>query len=129
MDNQEFTKDKSYITGRLKSIQFAVRGAMLLARNEHSVITQMGIGLLCAIAGFYFEITLHEWMLQVMAIGLVLAIEGLNTAVEKLCDFVHPGYHDKIGVIKDLAAGAVMFAAIAAITIGCLIYIPKILAL
>lgn len=129
MDNQEFSKDTSYLSGRLKSIRFAFRGALLLIKSEHSVITQLGIGLLCIVAGCYFKISTQEWMMQILAVGLVLAIEGINTAVEKLCDFVHPGYHKKIGIIKDLAAGAVMFAAVAAITVGCLIYIPKILAL
>jgi len=60
-----------------------------------------------------------------MAIGLVLSIEGLNTAVEKIADFIHPNFHDKIGFIKDVAAGAVFFAAVAAIAVGLIIYIPK----
>jgi diacylglycerol kinase (ATP) len=64
-------------------------------------------------------------MMQVLAFGLVLGIESLNTAVEKLADFVHPEFHNKIGFIKDIAAGAVLFAALAAIAIGLLIYVPK----
>jgi diacylglycerol kinase (ATP) len=78
-----------------------------------------------AFAGFYFEISAVEWMLQIFAIGLVMSIEGLNTAVEEIADFVHPDFHNKIGFIKDVAAGAVFFAAITAIIIGCIIYIPK----
>jgi diacylglycerol kinase (ATP) len=54
-----------------------------------------------------------------------MSIEGLNTAVEEIADFVHPDFHNKIGFIKDVAAGAVFFAAITAIIIGCIIYIPK----
>jgi diacylglycerol kinase (ATP) len=50
----------------------------------------------------------------------------LNTAAEKIADFIHPEYHAKIGFIKDIAAGAVFFAAATAITVGCLIYLPKI---
>ena len=66
-------------------------------------------------------------MFQILAIGLVLAVEGLNTAVEKIADFIHPEFHEKIGFIKDIAAGAVFFAAMTAIAIGSLIYIPKLL--
>jgi diacylglycerol kinase (ATP) len=66
-------------------------------------------------------------MIQTLAFGLVLGIESLNTAVEKMADFIHPEFHDRIGFIKDIAAGAVMFAAIAAIVIGSLIYVPKFL--
>ena len=68
-------------------------------------------------------------MLQILAIGLVLAIEGLNTAAEKISDFIHPEYHQKIGFIKDIASGAVFFAAMAAIAIGAIIYYPKIVML
>ena len=67
----------------------------------------------------------EEWLFQTLAIGLVLSIEGLNTAVEKVADFIHPEYHTKIGFIKDIAAGAVFFAAMTAIAIGLMIYLPK----
>ena len=54
-----------------------------------------------------------------------MAIEGINTAVEKLADFVHPKHNEKIGFIKDISAGAVFIAAISAVIVGLLIYIPK----
>jgi len=64
-----------------------------------------------------------------MAIGLVLVSESLNTAIEKMCDFVHPEFSDRIGRIKDIAAGGVTFAAITAVAIGLVIYLPKLLEL
>ena len=67
-----------------------------------------------------------EWMIQLTVIGLVLVAEALNTAIEKMADFIHPDFHDKIGTIKDIAAGSAGFAAIISIIIGCIIYIPKI---
>ena len=76
------------------------------------------------IAGIYFKISKEDWMFQTLAIGLVLAIEGLNTAVEKVADFIHPDYHERIGFIKDIAAGSVFFAAMTAIAIGLMIYLP-----
>ena len=121
----EFERDKSFFTGRLKSMGFALKGAIKLATTEHSVMVQSSIAVLLVIAGFYFEISREEWMFQTLAIGLVLSVEGLNTAVEKVADFIHPEFHEKIGFIKDIAAGAVFFAAITAIVIGCIIYIPK----
>jgi diacylglycerol kinase (ATP) len=78
-----------------------------------------------AIAGIYFNITTTEWMMQIFALGLVLSIEGLNTAVEKIADFIHPEYHEKIGFIKDIAAGSVFFAALTAMAVAGLIYVPK----
>ena len=121
----EFERDKTFLTGRFKSIGFAFKGAIKLITTEHSVMVQSCLAVVMIIAGFYFEISHEEWLIQILAIGLVLGIEGLNTAVEKVADFIHPEYHERIGFIKDIAAGAVFFAAMTAITIGCIIYIPK----
>jgi len=118
--------DHSFVTGRLKSFKYAVLGAYKLITTEHSIMVQFSLGILVTIAGFYFNISKTEWLFQTMAIGLVLSIEGLNTAVEKIADFIHPNFHDKIGFIKDIAAGAVFFAALVAIAVGLIIYIPII---
>ena len=122
----QFEKDNTFFTGRLKSIGFALKGAIKLITTEHSVMVQSSIAVLMIIAGFYFEISKTEWMFQILVFGLVLSIEGLNTAVEKVADFVHPDYHERIGFIKDIAAGAVFFAALTAIAIGLLIYVPRL---
>ena len=122
----EFERDKSFLAGRFKSMGFALKGAFKLITTEHSIMVQSSIGVLMIIAGFYFHISHEEWLIQTLAIGLVLGIEGLNTAVEKVADFIHPEYHERIGFIKDIAAGSVFFAAMTAIAIGCIIYIPKI---
>ena len=123
----EFQKDNSFFTGRLKSVGFAVKGAIKLITTEHSVMVQSSLAVIMIIAGFYFHISREEWMMQILAFGLVLSIESLNTAVEKIADFIHPEFHNRIGFIKDIAAGGVMFAALAAFAVGLLIYIPKFL--
>ena len=123
----EFQKDNTFLTGRLKSIGFALKGAIKLMGTEHSIMVQTSVGVLLFIAGFYFEISSTEWMFQILALGLVLSIEGLNTAIEKIADFIHPNYHEKIGFIKDIAAGSVFFAAMTAISLVLIIYIPKLL--
>lgn len=123
----EFQKDNSFFSGRLKSVGFAVKGAFKLITTEHSVMVQSSLAVVMIIAGFVFHISRVEWMMQILAFGLVLGIESLNTAVEKIADFIHPEFHDRIGFIKDIAAGAVMFAATAAIAVGLLIYVPKLL--
>jgi diacylglycerol kinase (ATP) len=121
----EFQKDNTFFTGRLKSLVFALKGAIKLITTEHSIMVQSTLAVLMIIAGFYFNISHEEWLFQTLAIGLVLSIEGLNTAVEKVADFIHPEFHTKIGFIKDIAAGAVFFAAMTAIAIGLMIYLPK----
>jgi diacylglycerol kinase (ATP) len=123
----EFQKDTTFFSGRFKSMGFALKGAYKLITTEHSVMVQFSISILMILAGFVFQISRLEWIMQILAFGLVLSIEGLNTAVEKIADFIHPEFHDRIGFIKDIAAGAVFFAAIAAIAVGMLIYVPKFL--
>lgn len=119
-----FQKDNTFVSGRLKSVGFAVRGALKLISTEHSVIVQTSLGVILTITGFVIGLNQTEWLFQTFAIGLVLSIEGLNTAVEKIADFIHPDYHEKIGFIKDIAAGSVFFAAMTAIIIGLIIYVP-----
>jgi diacylglycerol kinase (ATP) len=123
--NTNFEKDNTFFTGRFKSMGFALKGAIKLITTEHSVMVQSSLVIILTIVGFYFNISKTEWMFQIVAFGLVLSIEGLNTAVEKIADFVHPDFHEKIGFIKDIAAGAVFFAAMTAIAIGAIIYIPR----
>ena len=117
----------SFLVNRLKSVRYAFNGALYLFKTESSIKIQLSIAVVVTVAGFYFEISTTEWIFQILSIGLVMSIEGLNTAIEEIADFVHPDFHNKIGFIKDVAAGAVFFAAITAIIIGCIIYIPKFL--
>jgi diacylglycerol kinase (ATP) len=123
----EFQKDNTFVTGRLKSVTYAFKGAVKLISTEHSIMVQFSIGIIMTIAGFYFNISKTDWLFQTFAIGLIMSIEGLNTAVEKIADFIHPNYHERIGFIKDIAAGSVFFAAITAIAIGLIIYLPILL--
>lgn len=116
----------SFLGKRIRGGGYAIKGAWLLLKHEPSIQVQFVISILVCIAGWYFEITRTEWMFQFFAIGLVMASEGLNTAMEAMADFVHPDFHSKIGHIKDVAAGAVFIAALIAVIIACFIYFPYI---
>ncbi len=116
---------ESFLLNRLRGVRYALRGALLLIRTEASIKAQLFISLIVTAAGFYFEISSMEWILQILAIAIVLGIYGLNTAVEMLADYVQPEFDKKIGFIKDVSAGAVMIVSIAAIIIGLIIYLPK----
>ncbi|MBD0777496.1 diacylglycerol kinase family protein [Maribacter sp. ANRC-HE7] len=117
---------ESFLQNRIRSVGFALKGALLLIKTEASIKIQVFIALVMTAGGFYFDISSTEWILQIFAISLVLGIEGLNTAVEKLADFVQPEFDEKIGFIKDISAGAVMLVSIGASIIGLIIYLPKI---
>lgn len=120
------TEKESFLANRIKSVGYAIRGAMVLLKKEASIKVQFFLALLITAAGFYFDISLTEWIVQLLAIGLVMSIEGINTAVEEIANFIHPEHNNKIGLIKDIAAGSVFFASVFAIIIGLIIYLPKI---
>ncbi len=105
---------------------FALRGALLLIRTEASIKVQVFIALVMTAAGFFFEISNTEWSVQILTIAVIMGAEGLNTAIEKMADYVQPEFDKKIGTIKDVSAGAVMLVSIAATIIGLIIYLPKI---
>nr|WP_298925861.1 diacylglycerol kinase family protein [uncultured Allomuricauda sp.] len=117
---------ESFLKNRIKGVGYAMKGMFLLLRTESSIKIQFVIALVVTGAGFYFNISNTEWMIQLIAIGMVMGIEGLNTAVEKLSDFVQPEKDPKIGFIKDVSAGAVMIVSILAGIVGLLIYVPKL---
>ncbi len=118
------SKFSTFIVGRLRGCGYAIKGALILLKTEPSIQVQAVITIVMTALGFYNNITGIEWILQTFAIGLVMSIEGVNTAIEAIADFIHPDFHNKIGFIKDIAAGAVFIAAITAVIIGCIIYYP-----
>lgn len=118
-------KKESFLVNRIKSVGYAFKGMLILIRTEASIKVQLCIAILITFTGFYFDISKTEWIAQFIMIGLVMSLEGMNTAIEALADFIHPDYHKKIGLIKDMAAGAVFIASIVAVIIAGIIYIPK----
>jgi len=120
---------KFSLINRILSFKYAFKGIALLFRNEHNAWIH-GAAMLGAIGlGYYFEITNLEWAAVIICIGIVLAAEAFNTAIEKIADFIQPEQNNAIGQIKDLAAGAVLFTAISAFLVGLIIFLPKIIRL
>ncbi|MEM6516034.1 MAG: diacylglycerol kinase family protein [Bacteroidota bacterium] len=119
-------KKESFLINRLKSVRYAFKGALYLIKTEAAVKVQVACAVLITIAGFYFEISNTEWLIQVVCIGMVIGLEGVNTAIEYLSDFIHPDLHTSIGRIKDISAGAVFIAAVCAFVVALIIYIPKL---
>lgn len=107
-------------------MKYSFKGGIQLIRTEASVQVQFVVAILITIAGFYYHITPTEWIAQTLCIGMVMTAEGLNTAIEGIADFIHPEHHKKIGRIKDVAAGAVGFAALISVIVAGIIYIPRI---
>jgi diacylglycerol kinase (ATP) len=119
------TSESFSFRARMRSLYHAVTGILEFLRDEHNarihVVATIGVG----IAAYVFRVTLMEAALLSIVIAGVWITEMLNTCVERTMDFVHPEEHPRIRFIKDLAAGAVLVASIAAVVVGLLIFIPK----
>lgn len=108
--------------GFLNSFIYAMKGIRLSWREQRNLKVQLIISLCTAAAGFYFKITPVEWCIVLLTIGLVIGLEMLNSAIESLVDLVTRERTQLAGKVKDIAAGAVLFASVMAVIIGVLIF-------
>lgn len=118
-----------FIQGRLKSLGHALRGLRLLIGCGPNMRISLLAVVVVTAAGFILGISALEWAVIVLCFALVIALEAINTALERLADRVHPEPHPEIGKAKDLAAGATLVAAIGSAIVGLLILGKYLLAL
>ena len=111
---------------RAKSFEYAWSGLRIVLQKEHNTWIHLALTLLAVLFGILLHISRVEWMALLIVMALVWITEILNTCIEKIMDFVHPEYHPKVKIIKDMAAAAVLIMAIVAVIVGGLIFIPKL---
>lgn len=114
---------------RAKSFVYAFAGIRRLVRSEHNARLHCVAAVLAVVAGLLLEVSAMEWVAVVICIGAVLSAEAVNSALEALADRVSPEYDEAVKAAKDLAAAAVLIMAVAAATVGAIVFIPKIIAL
>lgn len=122
-------EEKFSFAKRLKSFTYAFNGLRVLLREEHNSRIHLFATVCVVVAGFAFRISPIEWVAVVFAIGMVFTGEIFNSSIEDLADVVCPERDERIKKVKDLAAAAVLVSAIAALIIGLIVFIPKIIAL
>lgn len=110
----------------IKSFSFAFKGLISLLKSENNFQFHFAAMILVIACGFMFKISQTDWYIILILFALVFSAEAFNTGLEKLCDFVHPEHHPKIGIIKDIAAAGVLIVAMVAAIIGLLIFYPKV---
>jgi len=115
-----------YISGRLKSLTYAVQGLWHLINTEAQFKFHFAMAVLTCVLGLIYQINSTEWLFQTLIIAFILSAEALNTAIEKLSDLVEPKHNKTIGHIKDMGAAGVFIGVIAATVMAGVIYIPKI---
>lgn len=111
----------------MKSFRYAFEGIVTALKRERNMKIHFGMMILVIIAGFLFQINRYEWIACLFCFGLVISLELVNTAIEETANTIDKKYDASIKIIKDIAAGAVLVAAIIAAIIGLLIFLPKIL--
>lgn len=109
--------------------QHALAGLRAVFKSEWNFRFHVISMMLVFIAGLLFELSQLEWALIILVIGMVLLTELLNTAIEKMIDYLRPEIHPKARFIKDAAAGAVLVSSIVAVLIGLIIFLPKLLSI
>ncbi len=114
------------LSERLNSFRYAINGLTILFKEEHNARIHFLAAILAIVLGFCFGISPMEWIALIIVIGLVFILEAVNTAIENLADFVSPGKNEKIGVIKDISAAAVLLATVVAVVVGAVIFVPKV---
>ncbi len=121
--------DTFSFSGRIRSVSFALRGIRGMLRDQHNAWIHAFATVGVIAAGAIFQISVYEWLALIMAITVVWVAEALNTAFEYLCDVASPEFHPLVEKSKDIAAGAVLLAALGAVAIGLVIFLPRLLAL
>jgi diacylglycerol kinase (ATP) len=117
------------LSERLRSFRYAFRGLWWMIRDEHNSRIHLAIVIILVPLCFLLHLSPVEWALILICIGLVLSLELLNSAIERLADKVSPERDAGIGKIKDLSAAAVLVGAVIAAITGSIIILPKIIAL
>jgi diacylglycerol kinase len=114
------------LSKRIKSFKYAFKGIATLFKTEPNARIHLLATIVVVTAGFFFSISSIQWIAIVLCIGLVLAAEAFNTAIEFLTDLTSPDHHPLAGKAKDVAAAGVLLSAITAIIVGLFIFLPEL---
>ncbi|WP_445490352.1 diacylglycerol kinase family protein [Niallia sp. 03133] len=121
------SKDKSIKkNSQLSSFRLALSGILSAIKKERNLKIHLIISMIVLALGCYYQVSAVEWLFLSIAVGFVIAMELMNTALERVVDLVTKEYHPLAKQAKDIAAGAVFIAAILSLVIGFIIFFPKI---
>lgn len=111
----------------LRSLRFAFNGIYHFFRRERNGQIQGVLAVIAILAGLLLGITRLEWLALLLCTALVISCEMLNSAIERICNLYTTEFHPAIKIIKDVAAAAVLWAALLSLVVGLLIFIPHLL--
>lgn len=111
----------------IKSFKFALEGLKTAITKGRNFRIQVFLGMLAVALGLFYKISPSEWLDLILIIASVLILELINTAIEEIVNMVSPQLQERAKIAKDVSAGAVLIASIAAVCIGGLVFLPRIL--
>ena len=123
------TKDAGQRYGIVAAFRNAGRGFAEAVRTERNVRIDIAAAVFVIVLGFALRIDAPSWLAIIICIGMMLALETVNTAIEAVVDLASPGYHELARKAKDCAAGAALAGAAASVAVGAVVFVPRILAL
>ena len=109
-----------------KSFKFAANGLVQVFKSELNFKIHLLVTVVVVAASWYFDISSIEWVAIAICVGMVLFAELMNTAIEALVNLVSPEFNPKAGLIKDIAAAAVLILALTSFVVGLISFVPKI---
>lgn len=113
----------------LKTFGFAFAGMKVAVRAERNLRIHLSIAIIVIFLAFWLSLSTVEWLFVLFAIGGMLSLEMLNSAIERVVDLVTEEFHPLAKDAKDIAAGAVLLYAIISVVVGLIIFLPKIFSL
>jgi diacylglycerol kinase len=126
---QSSEKKRFSLVARAKSFTHAFRGVGILLKTQPNFWIHIVAVLAVVVAGIYLHLTEGEWAAIAISMGLVLVTEALNTAIEIDIDLTSPEFHPFARDTKDVAAGAVLLSVLCAVSVGLIIFLPKVFSL
>jgi undecaprenol kinase len=115
------------LTALLRSFGYAGQGVKHTWRTQQNFRIHVLVSVCVLLAGAVVGLSAAEWAVIILTIGVVMQAELFNTAIEAIVDKASPEHHPLAKAAKDCAAGAVVLSAIAAVIIGVIIFVPKLL--
>ena len=113
----------------INSFSYPIKGLRYAYRNEQNLAVDLGVAAIVIIFGIILKVSLIEWAVLFLTMGLVIACELINTAIEATVDLITEDYHPLAKVAKDTSAAAVFIFAIVAVLVGMIIFLPKIISI
>jgi diacylglycerol kinase (ATP) len=117
---------RSYLWGRIGSVRYACNGIKKFVAQEPNARIHLAATIILCGAIVYFNIRGIELLALIIVTAFVWVAEAFNTAVEAIMDFISPEYHPRVGLIKDISAGAVLIAVFTALITGAIVFFPKL---